>query len=117
MNDYQRTEWVFDFGDCKGCSHLQDDPGSTLDTPWDSCGVLDNWQRHSDRCPRREQFDEAFAAQLNALQPSEVIEDNWERFAALCVQVVDGSFSGDTAEAINSLYAEVAREEAERRMV
>lgn len=121
MNEYQKTEWVFDNGDCEGCSHLLVDPGDHHNPAWNSCQVLENWQRHSDRCPRLAKFDEAFANQLKALKPAEVIEDNWERFATVCAQIVDGTFSPkDVAtkagEAICSLYAEVALEEAERRM-
>ena len=119
MNEYQKTEWVFEKGDCIGCSHLQYEPETESEPESYSCEVLDNWQRYSDRCPRLEQFDEAFATQLKALKSSEVIEDNWERFAALCAAIVDGSFWEDYVEAgdaLRSLYAEVAQEEAERRM-
>jgi hypothetical protein len=119
MNEYQKTEWVFDHGNCEGCHHLMADPGDHHNPASNSCGVLDNWRQHSDRCPRREQFDEAFAAQLKALKPSEVIEDNWQSFVTICTAIVDGSFWEDdvkAGEAIRSLYAEVAQEEAERRM-
>ena len=121
MNEYQKTEWVFEHGECEGCSHLQYERETALDPGSYSCQVLDNWQRYSDRCPRLAQFDEAFANQLKALKPAEVIEDNWERFAGLCTQLVDGIFSPEdvatkAAEAITSLYDDVAREEAERRM-
>lgn len=118
MNEYQKTEWVFDNGDCEGCSHLQYEPETTLDPESYSCQVLDNWNRYSDRCPRREQFDEAFVTQIKALKPAEVIEANWEQFAALCAAIVDGSFEDDTkaGEAIRSLCADAAWEEAERRM-
>ena len=121
MNEYQKTEWVFEKGDCIGCYHLQYEPETESEPESYSCEVLDNWQRYSDRCPRLEQFDEAFATQLKALKSSEVIEDNWERFAGLCTQLVDGTFSPEdvatkAGEAITSLYDDVAREEAERRM-
>ena len=120
MNEYQKTEWVFEEGDCEGCSHLHCEPETALDPAVYSCEVLDNWRCHSDRCPRLEQFDKAFAAQLKALKPSEVIEDHWELFTDLCIKIVDGSFSEDdvkAGEAIRSLYAEVAQEEAERGML
>lgn len=119
MNEYQKTEWVFDNGDCEGCSHLQYEPETTLDPESYSCQVLDNWNRYSDRCPRLEQFDKAFQEHLKALKPAEVIEDHWELFTDLCTKIVDGAFSEDdvkAGEALRSLYAEVAQEEAERRM-
>lgn len=119
MNEYQKTEWVFDNGDCEVCSHLHYEPETALDPAVYSCGVLDNWRCHSDRCPRLEQFDKAFQEHLKGLKPSEVIEDNWEPFMDLCTKIVDGSFSEDdvkAGEALRSLYAEVAQEEAERRM-
>ena len=120
MNNYQKTEWVFDHGDCKGCSHLQHEAATQLDPECYSCSVLDNWSRHSDRCPRLDQYNAAFLKVLCELAPSEVIEDHWELFTDLCIKIVDGSFSEDdvkAGEAIRSLYAEVAQEEAERGMV
>ena len=119
MNEYQKTEWVFEHGDCEGCHHLHCEPETALDPAVYSCGVLDNWRCHSGRCPRLEQFDKAFQEHLKALKPAEVIEDHWELFTDLCTKIVDGAFSEDdvkAGEAIRSLYAEVAQEEAGWRM-
>ena len=120
MNNYQKTEWVFDHGDCKGCSHLQHEAATQLDPECYSCSVLDNWSRHSDRCPRLDQYNAAFLKVLCELAPSEVIEDHWERLTELCTHIVEGTISEDdmkAGEMIRCLYRDVAEEEAERRML
>lgn len=61
MTDYQRTEWVFDNGDCNRCSHLVTEEATQTDPAYVSCSVLDNWSKHSDRCPRMDQFEAALA--------------------------------------------------------
>lgn len=120
MNNYQKTEWVFDHGDCKGCSHLQHEAATQLDPECYSCSVLDNWSRHSDRCPRLDQYNAAFLKVLCELAPSEVIEDHWERFTALCTQIVEGTLVDDdirAGEMIRQLYSVTAKEAAEQRML
>ena len=120
MTDYQRTEWVFDNGDCNRCSHLVTEEATQTDPPCMSCSVLDNWSKHSDRCPRMDQFEAAFLGHLKALKAAEVIEDNWERFTALCTQIVEGTLVDDdirAGEMIRQLYSVTAKEAAEQRML
>ena len=120
MTDYQRTEWVFDNGDCDGCSHLVTEEATQTDPAYVSCSVLDNWSKHSDRCPRMDQFQAAFLGHLKALKAAEVIEDNWERFTALCTQIVEGTLVDDdirAGEMIRQLYSVTAKEAAEQRML
>ena len=120
MTDYEKTEWVFDNGDCKGCRYLNHEPETETDPGLSTCQVLDNWTRHSDRCPRMDQFQAAFLGHLKALKAAEVIEDNWERFTALCTQIVEGTLVDDdirAGEMIRQLYSVTAKEAAEQRML
>lgn len=119
MNEYQKTEWVFLHGDCEGCTCLIHEKPTREDPEAFSCTVLDHWEQFSDRCPRLHQFSEAFNDRIRTLKPEYVIEDHWDRFAALCESIIDGSFSEDdvkAGEAIRSLYNDVAWEEADWRM-
>ena len=114
MNNYQKTEWVFDHGDCKGCSHLQHEAATQLDPECYSCSVLDNWSRHSDRCPRHDQYYEALREALKKLRTEDVILDHSEAFLNLCRQIVAGEYAGSADDAVRSLYDECALEDAER---
>ena len=114
MNGYRRTEWVLDFGDCKGCSHLVVEKATQTDPGCTSCAVLDNWKEHSDRCPRHDQYYDALRAALVKLRAENVIYDHADAFLDLCRKIVAGEHAGYADDAVRSLYDECALEDAER---
>ena len=112
MNEYQKTEWVFDNGDCEGCSQLLVDPGDHHNPAWNSCQVLDNFNRYSDRCPRLEQYDAALSVAIEKAPINEILSEEYERFLPMLSEIVREK-QVDRAYDIMAEFDRAAREYAE----
>lgn len=113
MRDAQeRTQWVFEHGDCEGCSCLTSEQETRDDPASASCQVLDNWTRYSDRCPRLAQYDAALSVAIEKAPINEILSEEYERFLPMLSEIVREK-QVDRAYDIMAEFDRAAREYAE----
>jgi len=109
---YDKTLWVFEHGYCGDCPFLRREK-ETRDCPGSaSCQVIDNWNRHSDRCPSLDRYDEALKEAKKGVSIDEVLSEEYERFLPLIAEIVREN-KIDAAFEIMSRFEQARTEYAE----
>lgn len=113
--DYEKTQWVFEHGDCTRCWALVKEPATRTDPACATCQVLDNGTRYSDRCPRLDQYDAAFAKALAKVDEREVLAEEYDRFVPKLAEIVREK-KIDAAYEIMAEFERARNEYAERTL-
>ena len=79
----EQMEWVLDNGKCGPCRFHHAEAADHHNPACNSCELLDNFGRYSDKCPNLEDFEEAVLKKMDTCDVQEVVQENWEALSLL----------------------------------
>lgn len=109
----EKIAWIFENGECpETCGYLKSFPATQIDPEDVSCKVLDYWSKKEGRCPHLEIYEKAIETMKNLLSPEALIEENYEVFIPLLVQIAKEEPLKASFE-VKNIYERIEQETAE----